>query len=39
MILIGAKTWEEMRAELLPETQRYLDQVAERKGPSAKTEA
>jgi len=27
----GAKTWEEMRAELPPETQRYLDQVAEQK--------
>jgi hypothetical protein len=27
----GAKTWEEMRAELSPEIQRHLDQVAEQK--------
>lgn len=34
----GAKTWEEMRAELSPDTQRYLDQVAEQKAKARKAE-
>lgn len=33
----GAKTWEEMRAELSPNIQRHLDQVAERKLKARKT--
>ena len=34
----GAKTWEEMRAELPSDIQRHLDQVADRKAEARKAE-